>query len=412
MSFCINCGQELAERAKFCANCGKAINEPQNETKNQRKTVYDGEIHKCPNCGEVLSSFVTVCPTCGHELRGTTASNSVRELAMKLQQIENGRTTKNSSLFGRGFASKQSDDIDEQKINLIKSFAIPNTKEDILEFAVLAASNVDRNAYDESYGYLSQRMNARRRDFSNAWMSKLEQAYQKAKIVLADDPRMNEIQALYDSTHKSVNKVKWRTWKLVGIIYGVLFAVVAVILIIVFTSIAISENKEIERLENLEEKIEIAIDEGNYKYALMNADSLTFTGGDDDLKRDWAIRRDYWIDKVIEEAAEDGVVLERPAAPEKSESETTPALDITKENNIGATQYEFKYDNYVEVKKGLEDRGFTNIKTQGMKDLSTDWLSQDGSVEKVTVDGETGFPSDIAFPLDVEIVIYYHSFKD
>lgn len=135
---------------------------------------------------------------------------------MKLQQIESGRTSKSNNLFGWGFASKQPDDIDEQKINLIKSFAIPNTKEDILEFAVLAASNVDRNAYDESYGYLSQRMNARRRDVSNAWMSKLEQAYQKAKIVLAGDPRLNEIQALYDSTHKSVNKVKWRMWKLIG----------------------------------------------------------------------------------------------------------------------------------------------------------------------------------------------------
>ena len=407
MAFCINCGQELAEGAKFCANCGKAVND--NST-SQRKTVYEGEIHKCPNCGEVLSSFVTVCPSCGHELRGAKASNSVRELAMKLQQIESGRTSRGNNPFGRGFASKQPDDIDEQKINLIKSFAIPNTKEDILEFAVLAASNVDRNAYDESYGYLSQRMNARRRDVSNAWMSKLEQAYQKAKIVLAGDPRLNEIQALYDSTHKSVNKVKWRMWKLVGIIYGVLFAVVAVVLIIVFTTTSISEKNEIKRLEAIEEKIEIALDDGDYKYALMNADCLTFNGGDADKKRDWEIKRNYWIDKVIEEAAEAGVILERPVE-EESNDEQTPTFDLTKENSIGSTQYSFKYKNYLEVKKELEERGFTNIKTQGLQDLTTDWMAQDGNVEKVTVDGETGFPSDIAFPLDVEIVIYYHSFK-
>ena len=407
MAFCINCGQELAEGAKFCANCGKAVND--NST-SQRKTVYEGEIHKCPNCGEVLSSFVTVCPACGHELRGAKASNSVRELAMKLQQIESGRTSKSNNLFGWGFASKQPDDIDEQKINLIKSFAIPNTKEDILEFAVLAASNVDRNAYDESYGYLSQRMNARRRDVSNAWMSKLEQAYQKAKIVLAGDPRLNEIQTLYDSTHKSVNKVKWRMWKLIGIIYGVLFAVAAVLLIIVFTTKSISEKNEIKRLEAIEEKIEIALDDGDYKYALMNADCLTFNGGDADKKRDWEIKRDYWIDKVIEEAAEAGVILERPVE-EESNDEQTPTFYLTKENSIGSTQYSFKYKNYLEVKKELEERGFTNIKTQGLQDLTTDWMAQDGNVEKVTVDGETGFPSDIAFPLDIEIVIYYHSFK-
>lgn len=409
MAYCSNCGNQLVDGSKFCNNCGTAVD---SENNNQRKTVYDGEIHKCPNCGEVLSSFVTVCPACSYELRGAKASNSVRELAIKLQQIESGRTSKSNNILGRGFGFKQPDDIDEQKINLIKSFAIPNTKEDILEFAVLAASNVDRNAYDESYGYLSQRMNARRRDVSNAWMSKLEQAYQKAKIVLAGDPRLNEIQALYDSTHKSVNKVKWRTWKLVGIIYGVLFAIIAVILIIVFTSTAISEKKEIERLESIEEKIEIALNDEDYKYALMNADSLIFDGGDAELKRDWEIKRNYWIDKIIEEAAEDGIVLERPADVNESEEDSTPTFDLTKENSIGATQYEFKYDNFLEVKKELEGRGFTNVKTQGMQDLKTDWMSQDGTVDKVTVDGETGFPADIAFPLDVEIVIYYHSFKD
>lgn len=409
MAYCSNCGNQLVEGSKFCNNCGTAVD---SENSNQRKTVYDGEIHKCPNCGEVLSSFVTVCPACGYELRGAKASNSVRELAIKLQQIESGRTSKSNNILGRGFGFKQPDDIDEQKINLIKSFAIPNTKEDILEFAVLAASNVDRNAYDESYGYLSQRMNARRRDVSNAWMSKLEQAYQKAKIVLAGDPRLNEIQALYDSTHKSVNKVKWRTWKLVGIIYGVLFAIIAVILIIVFTSTAISEKKEIERLESIEEKIEIALNDEDYKYALMNADSLFFDGGDAELKRDWEIKRNYWIDKIIEEAAEDGIVLERPVDVSESEEDSSSTFDLTKENSIGATQYEFKYDNFLEVKKELEERGFTNVKTQGMQDLKTDWMSQDGTVDKVTVDGETGFPADIAFPLDVEIVIYYHSFKD
>ena len=57
MAFCINCGQELAEGAKFCANCGKAVNGENPTT--QRKTVYEGQIHKCPNCGEVINSFVS-----------------------------------------------------------------------------------------------------------------------------------------------------------------------------------------------------------------------------------------------------------------------------------------------------------------------------------------------------------------
>ena len=53
MAFCINCGQELTEDAKFCANCGQAVGN--NSSTSQRKTVYDGELHKCPNCGELFS---------------------------------------------------------------------------------------------------------------------------------------------------------------------------------------------------------------------------------------------------------------------------------------------------------------------------------------------------------------------
>ena len=118
MAFCINCGQKLAEGAKFCANCGKAVN---NDSTNQRKTVYDGELHKCPNCGELLNAFGTVCSSCGYEIRGSKASNSVKEFAMRLADAEN----------------------DMQKITIIQSFPIPNNKEDILEFLILAATCFD-----------------------------------------------------------------------------------------------------------------------------------------------------------------------------------------------------------------------------------------------------------------------------
>lgn len=83
MRFCIECGKELEDGAKFCANFGKKVNSNQTETKKQRKTTYEGEIHKCPNCGEVLNSFVTNCPNCGYELRGANVTSSVNELAKK-----------------------------------------------------------------------------------------------------------------------------------------------------------------------------------------------------------------------------------------------------------------------------------------------------------------------------------------
>lgn len=82
MTFCINCGQEIAEDAKFCAYCGKTTDN--NTSRSQRRTIYDGEIHKCPNCGEVSGAFVVNCHSCGCEIRGNNTSNSAREFAIRL----------------------------------------------------------------------------------------------------------------------------------------------------------------------------------------------------------------------------------------------------------------------------------------------------------------------------------------
>ncbi len=181
MAFCINCGQELAEGAKFCANCGKAVTGE--STISQRKTVYEGNLHKCPNCGEVLNSFVTNCPTCGHEIRDAQGVSSVRQLAIKLEQLESKRPPKKgTNIFAQIFSGgTQLQSIDEQKIDLIRNFSIPNTKEDVLEFIVLAAANIDLKVYGlDSDKY--QMLDPARRELSDAWL---------ANIIRRLSPRFN-----------------------------------------------------------------------------------------------------------------------------------------------------------------------------------------------------------------------------
>lgn len=175
MAYCMNCGQQLPDGAKFCANCGKVVGASQNETTEQRKTVYEGEIHKCPNCGEILSSLAIICPSCGYEIRGSKASNSVKEFAMQLANAEN----------------------DKQKITLIQSYPIPNNKEDILEFLILAATCFEpgENLTDDSV----------KKDVSDAWYAKVEQSYQKAKMLFANDADFIKIQNVYDQT---CNRIK------------------------------------------------------------------------------------------------------------------------------------------------------------------------------------------------------------
>ena len=194
MAFCTNCGKELVEEAKFCANCGVAVTE--DVSNKQRKVVYDGEIHKCPNCGEVMDSFVSRCPSCGYELRGTQATNSVRELIYKLDCVNRERYNQPvRKRLEKVFVD------DDEKINLIMNFPVPNTKEDILEFAILAANNIDYKQYGiGNSGVFSKNQRA----VSDAWISKLNQTYEKAKILLGASSDFVTVQQIYERTQKKI----------------------------------------------------------------------------------------------------------------------------------------------------------------------------------------------------------------
>ena len=126
MPYCIKCGKQISESAKFCTSCGAPVQPVDDNTK--RQSVYEGKIHKCPNCGEIIDSFVTECPACGYELRSSKSLGNVRELSQILQKVSSS----------------------EQKIDIISSFYIPNTKEDIYEFAILAAANIEIDSYQKA----------------------------------------------------------------------------------------------------------------------------------------------------------------------------------------------------------------------------------------------------------------------
>lgn len=217
MAYCMNCGQQLPEGAKFCSSCGTATGEVKTETA-QRKTVYDGELHKCPNCGELINAFVTICPACNYELRGAKASSIVKEFADKLEQIERTREAqKFHSFIGKLYGSDgQLNKTDEQKISLIRSFSIPNTKEDIFEFMILAASNIDLKLYglgDKGVITASQRA------VSDAWLAKFEQAYEKASFAFSTSSDFLSIKDIHD---KKIKQLKRKKWEIPMLILGIL----------------------------------------------------------------------------------------------------------------------------------------------------------------------------------------------
>ena len=176
MSFCSNCGQPISNGAKFCSNCGTPVDTTSANTQSQRKTVYDGVVHKCPHCGEMLNSFTSICPACGYELRGTAATTSVEKLYKNIQAAKS----------------------DSEVVRLVKMFPIPNSREDILEFMVLASSNFNEDHYMAHMGEDS---------ISDAWLSKIEQCHKKARLTLSDED-MLEVDEIYESIKARVAEAK------------------------------------------------------------------------------------------------------------------------------------------------------------------------------------------------------------
>ena len=174
-----------------------------------------GEVRKCPACGAMVSAFSTRCSECGFEFNNVEANKSANTLFEKLQALEMEKArelaqheeSKNKQLMALSerhnsggsltkiFANNgeaQNEERDDliralekgarlierkymdAKINMIKVFAVPNTKGDLLELLSMASSS----AYDND-GVIGPE--------EEAWLQKTDQIYQKLVICAAGD---------------------------------------------------------------------------------------------------------------------------------------------------------------------------------------------------------------------------------
>lgn len=322
MAYCVNCGTEIVSNAKFCQKCGHPTG-TQND-RSTRKQEFAGKVYKCPNCGEVLKAFEINCPACGHELRGTKASSAVKEFALKLEAIEARREyEKPRGLFTAFEAQQRITKTDEQKISLIRSFSIPNSKEDMLEFMILATSSINMRIYDSVNSNISKS----EKEINAAWFSKVQQVYEKSKRIYSSDSTFTEIKALYDNCNESIRKAKKK-----GIIkWLLLIGWVPLLWIILIVALSISgpkeEAAELQRLEDIVIEVQVALDKEEYKHALRIADSIDYRRYDVEMERKWDIQREYWVEKVLEEATKKGICLEYIPTPDVDNANDEPNVE-------------------------------------------------------------------------------------
>lgn len=201
---CRKCGAKMNADTKFCPECGTpVIEEPKTETPKQsvsyeKKESRESKIQKCPICGEILSSDTITCPSCGHEIRGRQAVDSVKAFFDSISSITD----------------------EDKKIEAIKMYVIPNNREDIMEFMLLATSNFDAKLYAT---------NKQGENIASAWHTKIEQCYKKAKLMFTDENDIQKIEKLYNESESKAAAIKKA--KLIMTIAGIAMIILSIILI-------------------------------------------------------------------------------------------------------------------------------------------------------------------------------------
>ena len=222
-SFCSNCGTKLNSGAKFCSGCGASVggnvmqtpppvpptNDVSATSPNRRQQEYVGTVFKCSNCGCAITQTTAICPECGMRITGQSAVGSVQAFKEQLMSIESGRKKGFGGFFG---AYAPADAIDVQKLTLIRNFPIPNSIDDILEFMMLAVANIDVSLSKNTWANRTSNGGMETaatigKTISNAWVSKMQQAYQKAEITFPNDPAFKQIQKIYFDKMKEL-KIK------------------------------------------------------------------------------------------------------------------------------------------------------------------------------------------------------------
>jgi RNA polymerase subunit RPABC4/transcription elongation factor Spt4 len=242
MAFCANCGTKMDDGVKFCPSCGTpAGGAAPAAPKPAAEKV--GNIRKCPACGAVVPSMTTKCPECGHEFSNVKVTGSIQTFFDKLDNLDDAdladakkllsaRSIKQAgstvlwsyvliiliglailpltfgllsesmvgkiagvagtvileflvSLIWRAKSPKWTL-FDIRKQTYIEAFPIPNAKEDIFEFLMLASNMVKKGGSKwTGRGKIILKWN-------DIWQTKCKQVYNKAMISMSSDPQALE----------------------------------------------------------------------------------------------------------------------------------------------------------------------------------------------------------------------------
>lgn len=393
MKYCITCGAQLHEDSEFCHKCGAKVGRSDSaRTKGSRRTVYEGTIHKCPNCGNTVNPFEIKCTWCGHVFRDSPASEALKRFNERY-----------SDAWGL-----------EAKIDVIRACDVPYTREDILGFLALAEAHVDFNSY------LSKDLEGRDQSrLTDAWKSLYERVLCMAQICIPEgDPYKSQVQEIENrlqnkqwvyegmvqrARNEKIRREKWEEkqqrrrakdrerlatakerMENRGLLIDAFVIVGMMVLLMVITFLP--GKLQDRKLEKQVDEIEELIEDGNYSKALRMADRLIYDGDDKDTKKKWQNTKNSLIQRIGEAEARSLGKARIPTG-------------------------KFTGGDFSKAVNAFKAAGFTDVTAQKKADLITGWINHEGEVIEVLVDGSTKYNGGEYVDKDVKVVVRYHAFK-
>lgn len=210
------------------------------------------KVTKCPACGAFRSSFSAVCPDCGYEFSTVETSQSLQDFSNKIEQYDREifENETSSSATGAGtivlwvllfpvmlgiFVFKKIQakhevltGVEKMKSEAILNFPIPNSRNDLTEFAILVENHIKPINYFSAL----TKSGANVQKWNRIWAEKSKQIEKKATIALdSDKAALRQIQksiAAVQQQNAANEKTQWIAIGILAAIF-VIFMIIAII---------------------------------------------------------------------------------------------------------------------------------------------------------------------------------------
>ena len=144
---------------------------------------------KCPNCGALIPSLSLRCVDCGYSFGKESESSEIaREAIERLQSMLKDIDQNNAKISKK----KRSRAI----ATIITTFAVPNTKEAMISFLILAYSNIESSSETKD------------RDITMAWEARAISTYNLLKLQQDSDPQIEYVLQKYSILEDSKKLAK------------------------------------------------------------------------------------------------------------------------------------------------------------------------------------------------------------